>query len=113
MTYDYPRTRGGWGKCPDNPLLGGRELGTCFDVHVKRAAGGCRMYFSWRTHLAIAVTESADGILWGAPRIVLAPDPASGWEDKVNRNCVVEEEDGRLQHSEYVGMAEHPGTTLE
>ena len=96
MTYDYPQTRGGWVKCPANPLLGGAELGTCFDVHVKRVSTGYRMYFSWRTHLAIAVTDSADGIHWGAPRIVLSPDPTSGWEDKVNRNCVVEEDDGRI-----------------
>ena len=96
MTCDYPQTRGGWEKCRENPLLGGPELGTCFDVHVKRTSTGYRMYFSWRTHLAIAVTESADGVHWGAPRIVLSPDPASGWEDKVNRNCVVEEPDGRL-----------------
>ena len=96
MTYDYPQTRGGWIKCPANPLLGSPELGTCFDVHVKRLPTGYRMYFSWRTHQSIAVTESPDGIHWGGIRIVLPPDPASGWEDKVNRNCVVETEDGRL-----------------
>ena len=96
MTYDYPQTRGGWEKSPANPLLGSAELGTCFDVHVKRTPSGYRMYFSWRPHLAIAVTESPDGIRWGDIRIVLPPDPTSGWEDKVNRNCVVEEEDGRV-----------------
>ena len=95
MIHDYPPTRGGWVKCPDNPLLGSPELGTCFDVHVRRRATGYRMYFSWRPRLAIAVTDSPDGIHWGDIRIVLPPDPTSGWEDKVNRNCVVEEENGR------------------
>ena len=96
MVFDYPQTRGGWEKSPANPLLGSAELGTCFDVHVKRTSGGYRMYFSWRPHLAIAVVDSSDGIHWGEIRIVLPPDPTSGWEDKVNRNCVVEEDDGRI-----------------
>ena len=96
MSCDYPPTRGGWVKCPENPLLGSPEIGTCFDVHVRRVTTGYRMYFSWRTHLAIAVTDSSDGIHWGDIRIVLPPDPTSGWEDKVNRNCIVEEPDGRL-----------------
>ena len=122
MTYDYPPTRGGWKKCPANPLLGSAELGTCFDVHVKRTSTGYRMYFSWRTHLAIAVTESADGIHWGDIRIVLPPDPTSGWEDKVNRNCVVEEPDGRIlmwytgqaRKRSLIGLAESSdcGTTF-
>ena len=96
MSCDYPPTRGGWVKCPENPLLGSAEIGTCFDVHVRRIAAGYRMYFSWRTHQAIAVTDSSDGIRWGELKILLPPDPTTGWEDKVNRNCVVEEDDGRV-----------------
>ena len=96
MTYDYPQTRGGWEKCPANPLLGSEEQGTCFDVQVKRNVSGYRMYFSWRKNHSIAVTESPDGIRWGDIRVVLPPDPATGWEDKVNRSCVVDDGDGRM-----------------
>ena len=70
----------------------GRPLGTCFDVAVlpqdgglPQDAGGYRLYFSWRPKRSVAWTESADGIHWSPPVIALGPNPATGWEDDVNR----------------------------
>ena len=87
---NYPRTQGGWVKYEGNPVFGNAEIGTCFDVHVHKLPGCCRMYFSWRPKASIAYIESEDGVHWNdTPHIVLEPDPASGWEDDVNRNSVV------------------------
>jgi predicted GH43/DUF377 family glycosyl hydrolase len=81
-------TSGGWRKYAQNPVLGG-SLGVCFDVSLLREGGKYRMWFSWRTRKSVALTESADGIHWGAPVIVLAPNPASAWEENINRPCVI------------------------
>lgn len=35
-------------KYENNPVLGSKELGTCFDVYVTREDGRYRMDFSWR-----------------------------------------------------------------
>ena len=78
-----------WEKFTGNPVLGSAELGTCFDVHVHRLENGFRMYFSWRPQRSLAFVESPDGVRWDAPRIILGPNPESGWEDNINRNCVV------------------------
>src|SRR5579884_2272844 len=73
---------GGWVKYEKNPVLGG-SLGTCFDVSVLR--------------------ESGDGLRWGEPVVVLGPNPASGWEDDVNRPVVLRH-DG-LYRMWYTGQA--------
>jgi len=90
-----------WQKYPQNPVLGG-ELGTCFDIAVLRERGRYRMYFSWRPKKSIAVTESDDGVRWDQPRIVLAPNPDTDWETRVNRPGVVRREDG--YHMWYTGQ---------
>ena len=85
----YPRPQGGWVKYEGNPIYGNAEIGTCFDVHVHVVEGRYRMYFSWRPKASIAYIESDDGVHWsGMPHIVLGPDPSTGWEDRINRNCV-------------------------
>ena len=99
----YPRPRGGWVKYSGNPVFGDPEIGTCFDVHVHRILGKYRMYFSWRPKSSIAWIESEDGIHWGEPHIVLEKDPSSGWEDVLNRNCVVRFPDRTLMW--YTGQA--------
>ena len=99
---NVPRT-GTWKKYHANPILGGPELGTCFDVHVRRIETGYRMYFSWRPKKSIACVEGPDGIHWSAPELILSPWPESGWEDEVNRNCVVYH-DG-IWHMWYTGQA--------
>ena len=94
----------GWIKDSANPVLGGPEIGTCFDVNVI-AEGPARynMYFSWRPKSAIAVSRSEDGVHWTDPQIVLQYNVASGWEDNLNRSCTVYH-DG-LYHMWYTGQA--------
>jgi len=81
-------TRGGWRKYAYNPVLGG-NLGVCFDVSLLREGGEYRMWFSWRTKKSVALVKSADGIHWGTPDIVLGPNPATGWEEDINRPAVI------------------------
>jgi sucrose-6-phosphate hydrolase SacC (GH32 family) len=47
------------------------------------------MYVSWRTRKSIALTESVDGFSWERPKIVLPPDPKTGWEDNICRPSVL------------------------
>ncbi len=93
---------GGWVKYDQNPVLGG-ALGTCFDVSVLREGDRYRMWFSWRPRKSIALVESKDGLSWGEPAVVLGPNPASGWEDDVNRPVVVQLGDGYRMW--YTGQA--------
>src|SRR5215831_17514683 len=67
---DSPETAGGWRKYEGNPVLGG-SLGTCFDVALLREGTKYRMWFSWRPKKSVALVESADGIHWSQPEIVL------------------------------------------
>ncbi len=90
-----------WRKYDGNPVLGG-QLGTCFDVSVLSEEGAYRMYFSWRPRKSIALVESSDGVHWGEPRIALAPNPDSGWEDDVNRPAVLKRDAG--YHMWYTGQ---------
>ena len=101
-------------KHPDNPIYGGPETGTLFDVYVTpQNEGRLRMDFSWRTNNTCAVAFSDDGVRWTPPRSTLSPDPASGWEDLVNRNCVLKIGDtwrmwytGQARGHSYIGLAE-------
>lgn len=95
-------TSGGWVKSEYNPVLGG-ELGTCFDVSVLKEGKIFRMWFSWRPKRSIALVESADGVHWNDPVIVLGPNPATGWEDDVNRPVVLKHV--KLYHMWFTGQA--------
>ena len=95
-------TAAGWIKHEKNPVLGG-DLGTCFDVSLLRAGKGYRMWFSWRPKRSIALVESADGIHWSQPIIVLGPDKTTGWEVDVNRPVVLKR--GDTYHMWYTGQA--------
>ncbi len=92
----------GWRKADQNPVLGG-ALGTCFDVALLKEGATYRMWFSWRPKRSIALVESADGVQWSKPEIVLAPDVTTGWEDDINRPVVVRRPDG--YHMWYTGQA--------
>ena len=91
-----------WEKYNQNPVLGGK-LGTCFDVALLKEAATYRMYFSWRPKKSIALVESADGIHWNEPQIVLGPNPESGWEGDINRPAVLKV--GNTYHLWYTGQA--------
>jgi predicted GH43/DUF377 family glycosyl hydrolase len=100
----------GWQKYRGNPVLGG-QYGTCFDICVIQDSGTFRMWVSWRPKKSIALSESSDGIHWSAPQIVLAPNPASGWEDDMNRPVVVRSADG--YHMWYTGQTWKRGLSAE
>ena len=92
-----------WQKYAGNPVLGSKELGTCFDVDVHTIGNRFRMYFSWRPKASIAFCESDDGIHWNTPTIILSPVMESGWENNINRSrCLWV--DG-LCHLWYTGQA--------
>ncbi|HEX4644018.1 MAG TPA: family 43 glycosylhydrolase [Verrucomicrobiae bacterium] len=95
-------THAGWVKSSANPVLGGK-LGTCFDVALLREDGRYRMWFSWRPKASLALVESADGIHWSEPVIVLNPNKETKWEDNINRPVVVKRADG--YHLWYTGQA--------
>ena len=93
-----------WKKFEGNPVLGNSDLGTCFDVNViPQDDGSYLMYFSWRPKKSIACVRSTDGIHWSEPVIVLEPDPNSGWEDQLNRTCVIRH--NGLHYMWYTGQA--------
>ena len=98
---DNSDASGAWKKYIGNPVLGGR-YGTCFDVCVLRERTLYRMWISWRPQKSVALTESKDGIHWSAPKIALAPEPRTGWEDEINRPVIVHREDG--YHMWYTGQ---------
>lgn len=100
---DLQQTSAGWRKSEANPVLGGK-LGTCFDVAVLKEREKYRMWISWRPKKSLALVESADGVQWSEPEIVLGPNPASGWEQDINRPVVVKRPDG--YHLWYTGQTE-------
>ena len=100
-------------KYENNPVLGNPELGTCFDIYVTRRNGRYRMDFSWRPKKSLAVTFSDDGINWESPQITLEYNEDSGWEDNINRNCVIEHNGkymmwytGQARGHSFIGYAE-------
>lgn len=91
-------------KDKSNPVYGGPSTGTLFDVLVtENGDGRLRMDFSWRPEKALAVAFSDDGIKWSDPVITLRCDEKSGWEDNINRNCVIN--DGGIMKMWYTGQA--------
>ena len=104
---------GNWTPYAGNPVLGNEKLGTCFDVNVVTdGPAPYTMYFSWRPKKAIALVRSTDGFNWTQePEICLAPNPASGWEDLVNRSVTVKK-DG-VWHMWYTGQVFANGSWRE
>jgi predicted GH43/DUF377 family glycosyl hydrolase len=98
-----PQTAAGWKKYAGNPLIGGGKIGTVFDIAVLRENGKYRMWGSWRPKSSLALFVSADGIHWSDPEIVFSPEPATQWEDDINRPCVLKRADG--YHLWYTGQA--------
>ena len=89
------------------PVFGDESTGTVFDAFVRRLNDGkLRMDVSWRPQKALAVTFSDDGINWSEPVITLSENPASGWEDRLNRNCVLYIPEQQRYLMWYTGQAE-------
>lgn len=89
-------------KYEGNPVLGGGELGTIFDISVLKDSGEYKMYCSWRPERSVALATSSDGINWSKPEIVLPPNEDSGWENDINRPVVVKRDS--LYHMWYTGQ---------
>ena len=87
------------------PVFGSKETGTMFDAYVWKEQGKFRMEVSWRPKSALAVTFSEDGIHWEAPVIELESNPTSGWEENINRHCVLPDPDGNGYRMWYTGQA--------
>ena len=106
-TSEAASPHGGWVKYEGNPVLGGPELGTCFDANViPQGQAPYNMYFSWRPQKAIALSLSQDGVAWTQPQIVLDCDSTTGWEDIVNRSTTIYWQ-GRF-HMWYTGQTFPP-----
>ena len=93
----------GFIKYSEAPVFGNTETGAVFDGYVWMENGRYRMDFSWRGRKSCAVTFSDDGIHWEEPIITLEPNPESGWEDNINRNCVLKV--GNIYKMWYTGQA--------
>lgn len=76
-------------KYHSNPILKMKEKETAFDPHVQFINGEYRMDFSYREGASCAVAFSADGIEWSEAKTTLSGSTESGWEKRVNRNCVI------------------------
>ena len=102
-----PETSAGWLKSAQNPVMGGK-YGTCFDISVLKDREIYRMWLSWRPKQSVALVESKDGIHWSEPpKIVLGPRPKTGWEDDINRPCVLKK--GNTYHLWYTGQSAECG----
>jgi len=101
--YKEKEVKTGWIKYENNPVLGGSNLGTIFDISVLKEGSKYIMYSSWRPKRSIAVSTSMDGKNWTIPEIVLAPTTNTYWEDDINRPAVVKK-DG-IYHLWYTGQA--------
>lgn len=92
-----------WTKYEQNPVLGGGDLGTIFDLSVLKEEGVYKMYCSWRPKKSLALSTSTDGKNWSAPQIIMGPNDANEWEKDLNRPVVVLK-DG-VYHLWYTGQA--------
>ncbi len=96
---------GSFEKYAGNPVFGDKSTGTMFDAFVREQPDGkLRMDVSWRPRESFAVTFSDDGIRWSEPVITLGPDKTSGWEQIVNRNCVLPDPQGNGWWMWYTGQ---------
>lgn len=96
------KNTGKWGKYENNPILGGGDLGTVFDICVLKDEEGYKMYCSWRPQKSIALSTSKDGKNWSRPQIVLPPIDNSYWENDMNRPVVVLKD--HIYHMWYTGQ---------
>jgi predicted GH43/DUF377 family glycosyl hydrolase len=95
--------KGAWVKYENNPVLGGGDLGTIFDISVLKVGDVYYMYCSWRPKKSLALSTSTDGKNWSTPQIILGPNDANDWEKDLNRPVVVLKD--KVYHLWYTGQA--------
>jgi predicted GH43/DUF377 family glycosyl hydrolase/lysophospholipase L1-like esterase len=93
-----------WEKYSGNPVLGGGDLGTIFDISVLKDGDEYLMYNSWRPKKSIALSVSSDGVNWTPPQPILPPNSKTDWENDINRVSVLKK-DG-IFHMWYTGQAD-------
>jgi predicted GH43/DUF377 family glycosyl hydrolase len=94
---------GKWVKYEQNPVLGGGDLGTVFDISVLKVGDVYNMYCSWRPKKSLALSTSTDGKNWSKPQVILGPNDANEWENNLNRPVVVLKD--KVYHLWYTGQA--------
>ena len=99
---------GAWVKYEKNPVLGGGDLGTIFDICVLKTDKGYTMFSSWRPPRTIAVHYSKDGFNWTPPKSVLLPTSENfrDWSYRLNRPGVLYK-DG-VYHMWFTGQENKP-----
>lgn len=100
----FGQVKGPWIKYEDNPVLGGGDLGTIFDVSVLKEGDAYKMYCSWRPQKSIAISESTDGVNWSKPEVILGPNRNTDWEEQLNRPVVIKKDN--IYHMWYTGQAQ-------
>ena len=90
-------------KYSNNPVLGNEKTGVLFDPYVIYINNEFYMYVSNRSKKAIEVYKSSDGINWQDGQVVLENNLNSGWEEDVNRCCIIYQ-DGKYKMW-YTGQA--------
>ena len=87
-TIQTEEATGKWVKYENNPVLGGGDLGTVFDICVLKDSDSYKMYSSWRPQNSMAVATSNYGNNWRAPQIVLPPVDGCRGEADLTRPVV-------------------------
>ena len=95
----------------NNPVLGDETTGSLFDPWIlTNEMGGYQMYISSRKTSSIVLSYSSDGIIWSKDFITcLESDNSTGWEDIINRACVIKMPDkytGQSNNVSRIGYAE-------
>jgi len=81
---------GEWEKYKTNPVLG-KEVGAISDACVLKSNDGTyRMYYSLYEQYGLVLSESSDGIKWGAPVVCLTTAfDTLGWEQDISQPFVL------------------------
>ena len=96
--------KGTWIKYENNPVSGGGDLGTIFDIPVLKEDGVYKMYCSWRPKKSLALSISSDGVNWSRSEIILGPDHDNNWEEDINKPVVLKK--GSIYHLWYTDQSQ-------
>lgn len=86
--YDFSSENNGWRKYGSVPVWGNAEIGTMFDPFVFVSEDKFKMLVSARRTKSLMLVESADGIDWQKPRVLLK-GRLGMWDEDVSRGCLL------------------------